>query len=72
VADPLDESWFLELEAATRHERLVLRHELHGKTRVEAEAWTGGSDEVSAALIAATRDRADLKITAGSTPDLGR
>jgi pantothenate kinase len=63
VAGLLDERWYLELPAATRHERLVRRHEQHGKTHVEAVAWTGGSDEANAMLIAATRDRADLAVT---------
>ena len=63
VAGLLDERWYLELPAATRHERLVLRHEQHGKTHDEAVAWTGGSDEANAMLIAATRDRADLAVT---------
>ncbi len=63
VADLLDEAWYLELDPATRHERLVRRHEQHGKTHAEAEAWTDGSDEVNAVLVAATRDRADLRVT---------
>jgi len=41
----------------------VRRHEQHGKTHAEAEAWTDGSDEANATLIAATRDRADLVVT---------
>jgi pantothenate kinase len=63
VADLLDERCYLELPAAARHERLVRRHEQHGKTHAEAVAWTGGSDEANAMLIAATRDRADLTVT---------
>ena len=63
VAELLDEAWYLELDPATRHERLVRRHEQHGKTHTEAEAWTSGSDEVNAVLVAATRDRADLRVT---------
>jgi pantothenate kinase len=63
VAELLDEAWYLELDPATRHERLVRRHEQHGKTHAEAEAWTSGSDEANAVVIAATRDRADLRVT---------
>ena len=55
--------WYLELDPDTRHDRLVRRHEQHGKTHAEAEAWTDGSDEANAVLIAATRDRADLVVT---------
>jgi pantothenate kinase len=74
TADLLDESWYLELDAATRHDRLVRRHERHGKTHAEAVAWTGGSDEANAVLIAATRDRADLRVivTMDATPDPAR
>ncbi len=63
VGDLLDETWYLELDPATRLDRLVRRHERHGKTHAEAVAWTGGSDEANAKLIAATRDRADLAVT---------
>jgi len=62
VSELLDEAWYLELDATTRHERLVRRHEQHGKTHAEAEAWTSGSDEANAALVAATCDRADLRV----------
>ena len=55
VAGLLDEAWYLDIDPATRRDRLVRRHEDHGKTHVEAEAWTDGSDEANAALIAATR-----------------
>jgi pantothenate kinase len=63
VAGLLDEAWYLDIDLTTRRDRLVRRHERHGKTHAEAEAWTDGSDEANAALIAATRDRADLVVT---------
>jgi pantothenate kinase len=63
VAGLLDETWYLDIDATARRDRLVRRHEEHGKTHAEAEAWTDGSDEANAALIAATRDRADLVVT---------
>jgi len=63
VAGLLDETWYLDVDPATRRERLVHRHERHGKTHAEAEAWTDGSDEANASLIAATRARADLAVT---------
>jgi pantothenate kinase len=74
VAGLLDETWYLDVDPATRRERLVRRHEQHGKTHAEAEAWTDGSDEANARLIAATRARADLSVTvtADATPDPGR
>jgi pantothenate kinase len=63
VAGLLDETWYLDVDPATRRDRLVRRHEAHGKSHAEAEAWTDGSDEANAVLIAATRDRADLAVT---------
>ena len=48
------------------------RHEQHGKSHADAEAWTGGSDEANATLIAATRDRADLVVSVVPTPGPGR
>jgi pantothenate kinase len=63
VAGILDETWYLDVDPALRRDRLVRRHEAHGKTHAEAEAWTDGSDEANAALIAATRARADLVVT---------
>ena len=63
VAGLLDETWYLDVDPALRRDRLVRRHEAHGKTPAEAEAWTDGSDEANAVLIAATRERADLVVT---------
>ena len=63
VAALLDETWYLDVDPALRRDRLVRRHEAHGKTHAEAEAWTDGSDEANAVLIAATRARADLVVT---------
>jgi pantothenate kinase len=72
VAGLLDETWYLDVDPARRGERLVHRHEQHGKTHAEAEAWTDGSDEANATLIAATRDRADLVVSVVPTPGPGR
>jgi pantothenate kinase len=74
VAGLLDEAWYLDLDPATRRDRLVRRHESHGKSHADAEAWTDGSDEANATLIAATRDRADLVVTvlADATADHSR
>ena len=63
VAGLLDETWYLDVDPAVRRQRLVHRHEQHGKSHAEAEAWTDGSDEANAVLIAATRERADLVVT---------
>ncbi|UYQ60701.1 nucleoside/nucleotide kinase family protein [Streptomyces peucetius] len=60
----LDESWYLEIDDAIRRRRLVARHESHGMTRAQALAWTHGSDEANAELVARVgRSRADLVVT---------
>jgi pantothenate kinase len=59
----LDETWYLEPDDRTRIDRLIDRHVRHGKSLEEARAWVAGSDESNAALIAATRDRADIIVT---------
>lgn len=58
VAGLLDETWYLEVDHDVRLERLIARHLRHGKSEAEARAWTLGTDERNAWLIAATRDRA--------------
>jgi pantothenate kinase len=63
VAALLDESWYLELDEPTRLDRLVRRHERHGKTHQQAVDWAGGTDQVNAVLVARGRDRADLVVT---------
>lgn len=56
----LDEAWYLAPEEATRLDRLVRRHVAHGRSPAAARAWSLGSDQRNAELIAATRSRADL------------
>lgn len=60
VADLLEESWYLDLDDAVRRERLVARHHHHGLPAAQAARWVEGSDETNAAVVAATRWRADL------------
>ena len=60
----LDEVWFLEPDEATRIERLIRRHVEFGKTPEAARAWALGSDERNAAVVRASRSRADV-IVAG-------
>ena len=52
--------WYVDLDPATRVERLVARHVRHGKPQEQAEQWVLGSDERNARLVEAGRDRADL------------
>ncbi|MBZ9750162.1 nucleoside/nucleotide kinase family protein [Deinococcus sp. HMF7604] len=59
----LDAAWFVEVPEAVRLDRLVARHEAHGKTPAQARQWAAEVDGPNAALIAATRPHADLVVT---------
>lgn len=63
VRDELDEVWFVAPDEALRHQRLVARHVLHGRSPEAALEWVTRNDEVNARLVAATAARADLVIT---------
>ncbi|MGP4048104.1 nucleoside/nucleotide kinase family protein [Streptomyces sp. 2A115] len=71
VAELLDESWYLEIDDALRRQRLVARHEAHGKRHDEAVAWTHGSDQANAELVARGRTRADLVVKVEPTAGFG-
>jgi pantothenate kinase len=58
----LDEVWFLEPPEDLRLERLVARHVAHGRSHEEAVRWVARSDQANAALVATTRERADLVV----------
>jgi pantothenate kinase len=60
VRDLLTEVWYTDLEQEERLRRLIERHVRFGKSREAAVAWANGTDERNAALIVASRDRADL------------
>jgi pantothenate kinase len=61
----LDEVWFVEAPEPVRLARLVARHIEFGRGPDEAHARaTEGSDAANAALVAATRSRADLVVDA--------
>lgn len=72
----LDEAWYLEPDEQTRIDRLIKRHVAFGKPPAAARAWALGSDERNAAVIRATRDRADLVVADAAAsptrPDPGR
>jgi pantothenate kinase/uncharacterized protein YndB with AHSA1/START domain len=61
----LDEVWYVDADEPVRLARLVARHVRFGKAPRHAEDWVLGSDEPNARLVALTRDRADLVVTAG-------
>ncbi|MBO3738888.1 nucleoside/nucleotide kinase family protein [Actinoplanes flavus] len=56
----LTEVWYADLDTGVRLRRLIDRHVRFGKAPDAAVAWATGTDERNAALVAATRDRADL------------
>ncbi len=58
VAPLLDEVWYVEVPDDLRQERLVSRHQQHGRSVDAARAWVEATDEPNARLIAAHRDRA--------------
>ena len=58
----LDACWYVDLADPDRRTRLQARHEHYGRSPDEARERTLGSDERNAALVAATRDRADLLV----------
>jgi pantothenate kinase len=58
----VDEVWYADLDRGERLRRLIARHERFGKDRAAAIAWATGTDEANAAVVAATRARADLII----------
>ena len=55
----LDRVWWVEVPQSERLRRLVARHVRHGMAEEAALAWATGPDERSAALVRATRARAD-------------
>jgi pantothenate kinase len=55
----LDEVWHLDADPALRHERLVRRHILFGKTPDAAAAWVATVDEPNARLIESRASAAD-------------
>jgi pantothenate kinase len=62
VAALLDEVWFCAPDPAVRLPRLVARHVAFGKPPDVAAAWVAAVDEPNAALVEATRARADLVV----------
>jgi fructokinase len=67
VAPLLDERWYLQVDDATRLQRLTYRHQVHGMSHQEADSWARTTDQDNAVVIAQSMPRADLVITmAGS------
>ena len=58
----LDEVWFCAPDPEIRLARLTARHVEFGKPPAAAAAWVASVDEPNAALVEATRERADLVV----------
>jgi pantothenate kinase len=60
----LDEVWFCAPDPEARLSRLTARHVAFGKSPDRAADWVAAVDEPNAALVEATRGRADLVVPA--------
>ncbi len=58
----LDEVWFVDTDDAVRVPRLIARHITFGKSPDEAREWVMRSDEANAAVVVASRVRADVVV----------
>ena len=56
----LTATWFLRVNTPLRQQRLVARHERHGRSPAAARAHALGSDQANADFIASTAHHADL------------
>lgn len=59
VRGALDEVWYVDVDDALRVQRLVRRHEHHGRSPQAARDWVQHTDEPNARSVAATRAHAD-------------
>lgn len=59
IADVLDETWFIDVSETDRLTRLVARHVGFGMSPDRAREWAVGPDAANAALVLATKHRAD-------------
>ena len=59
----LDETWYISIEDLLRQSRLVKRHEVHGKTNLEAGDWVIKTDELNAVFVDSSKKYA-IKIVA--------
>jgi len=58
IAGLLDASWYLDVPADLREQRLVERHVAGGRPPEDACVWVATVDRANAGLVAATRERA--------------
>jgi pantothenate kinase len=62
VAALLDEIWYVEVDPALRHARLVARHMQFGRSREAAEHWVQVTDAPNARLIESTLHRVQFRV----------
>lgn len=62
VRAELDECWYVEVPDGTRLDRLVARHEQHGRTSAAARERATGSDERNAERVRQARGRANTVV----------
>jgi pantothenate kinase len=65
------EVWYADLDQPERLRRLIERHIRFGKDEPAAIAWATGTDERNAAVVATTKDGADLVVPAGTLHHIG-
>jgi pantothenate kinase len=58
----LHEVWFVDVDDSIRVPRLIARHIEFGKSPEQAREWVMRSDEANAAVVAASRDKADVVV----------
>lgn len=59
----LQECWYVDPPSLLRSSRLVSRHRQFGKTLEEATDWVRAVDSGNAAIVEATKDKADLIVS---------
>ena len=57
-----DRTGYIDIDDATRVERLVARHVRHGRSPEDAREFVRTSDEANAVIVTAARHRADVVI----------
>lgn len=66
----LDEAWFVDVDDAQRRAQLLERHMRFGRDRQAALDWIEHTDEPNGRRIAATSDRADLRVQVRLDPEV--
>ena len=64
----LDACWYVDVDDDTRLRWLIQRHIDYGKTAEAAHEWVHRSDQANAAVVAATRGRADVVVRLPPSP----